>query len=150
MTAVTDILTGVAGMITTAGLGTYNPAGTYTATQTGIYFNTVPDTPDRLVTLTFVAQQDDPSLPYGRGMVQVRVRGNPADPMDTETLTDQIFAVLHGATNVQFGSTNVTQILRRVSVPMGQDPAKRWTRTDQFYLDYTVTPTVNRPLGGSW
>lgn len=151
MSAVTDVLPGIASLIANAGLGvTYSASGTYTTAQTGVYMLAVPTAPDRIVTLTFVAQGDDPSLPYGQAMVQVLTRGKVGDPMDCEALADSIFNLLHGSTNLQFGTTNVTQMNRRVSVPMGQDDSKRWSRADQFYLDYTVAPTTNRPFNGSW
>lgn len=150
MSAVTDILPGIAGLIAGASIATYNASGVYTSGQTGIYMVAVPDAPNRIVTLTFVAQGDDPSLPYGQAMVQILSRGNVGDPMDTEVLADSIFNLLHGSQNLQYGTTNITQINRRVSVPMGQDDSKRWSRADQYYCDYTVLPTTNRPNGGSW
>lgn len=151
MSAVTDILPGIATTIANAGLGvTYNASGTYTTGQTGIFMLAVPAAPDRIVTLTFVAQGDDPSLPYGQGMVQVLTRGLPGQPMDTETLADSIFTLLHGSTNLTYGSTTITQLNRKVSVPMGQDDSKRWSRADQFYMDYTPAASANRPAGGSW
>lgn len=150
MSADIDIQTGVAALIASWGIGVYTPSGIYAAGDTGIYMEAVPESPNRILTLTFVAQGDDPSLPYGNGMLQIRARGIVGDPMDSRTLLGSIFDRLHASTNLQFGTTNVTQILRRVSVPLGQDDSKRWSRADQYYCDYTVAPTTNRPMNGSW
>jgi hypothetical protein len=110
----------------------------------------MPASPDRVITLTAVNQGDDITMPLGQVMVQVRGRGLPNRPTDVDDLLDSIFAVLHGTTNLVFGSVTVVQMNRKVSVPMGMDDSKRWERVDQYYLDLDFPPTANRPAQGSW
>lgn len=151
MSVTTDLLEGIAGMIAGAGLGvTFSPTGVYTASQTGVFMMMMPAAPDRVVTLTAVNQGDDISMPLGQVMVQVRGRGLPNRPTDVVKLLDDIFDVLHGATNLVFGSATVIQMNRKVSVPMGMDDSKRWERADQYYLDVDFPATTNRPVQGSW
>jgi hypothetical protein len=148
----TDILTGAAARI--AALASpailWSPAGTYSAAQTGIFLKLLPAAPDRCVTLNLVPQGDDPSMPYGQSMLQVRGRGLPNKPTDVDDLLDSIFDVMHGAVNLTFGACHITQMNRRTSVPMGMDDSKRWERIDQFYLDVDYPPTTARPDGGFW
>lgn len=145
----TELLEGIAGMIVAGVPGiSYNPAAP--AVNNGILLKLMPANPDRLITLTAVNQGDDISMPLGQVMVQVRGRGLPNRPTDVDDLLDDVFPILHGATNLTFGSLTVIQMNRRVSVPMGYDDSKRWERIDQYYLDVDFPPTVNRPDAGSW
>lgn len=151
MSDTSDLLTGIATMIAGAGLGiTYSPAGTYLASQTGIFMKIMPATPDRVVTLTAVNQGDNITMPLGQVMVQVRGRGIAGNPVDVDDLLDSIFNILHGTTNLTFGGLTVIQMNRKVSVPMGMDDSKRWERVDQYYLDVSTPPTALRPASGSW
>lgn len=151
MAATKDILEGIAQLIAGAGLSiTWNPAGLYTARQTGIFMMTMPDAPDRCVTLSLVDNTDDPTMPLGRKMLQVRGRGNRNDPLDVGELLDPIFDILHSRTNLVVGGQTIIQILREVSAPMGADDNHRWERADQFYMDVDAAPTLLRPVQGSW
>lgn len=153
MGVTTDLLDGIAVKIGAEVSPTivWNPNAVYTSGQTGIFMKFMPTTPDRVVVLTAVNQGDDISMPAGQVMVQVRGRGLPNRPTDVDDLLDSIFPILHGATNLMFGTVTVIQMNRRVSVPMGMDDAsKRWERIDQYYLDLDFPPTTNRPEQGSW
>ncbi|TIH33679.1 phage tail terminator protein [Subtercola vilae] len=145
------LLDGLAKFAASANIGfTYTPNGLYSASQTGIYVVALPDKPDRAMTLTAVNQGDDITNAFGQVMVQARFRGLPNQPLDTENLGDSVFDVFHGTTNLIFGGVTVVQMNRRVSIPMGQDAAKRFERVDQYYLDVSTPTTTNRPAGGSW
>ncbi len=145
-----DLLNGIAALCAASGLGTYDPAGSYTAGQTGIFMKVMPATPDRVIVLTAVNQGDSITDPFGQIMIQARFRGLPNQPLDVEVLGDQFFDIFHGTTSLLTGTTTVVQMNRRVSVPMGMDANTRWERADQYYLDVSFPPTVNRPAGGSW
>jgi hypothetical protein len=151
MSVTSDLLTGLAVKLAAAGLGiTWSPSGVYTAGQTGAWMKILPAAPDRAVVLNAVVQGDDISIPLSRVMVQVRGRGLPNKPLDVDDLMDSISDVLHGSTNLTFGTVHVTQMNRLISIPNGMDDMKRWERIDQYYLDVDVPPTANRPAGGSW
>lgn len=130
----------------------WNPSGVYTLTsgQAGIFMKIMPQSPDRVITLNAVWNDDDITLPSSTAMVQVRGRGLPNRPLDVDDLLDPVADLLHGSTGLVFGGLTVVQMNRRVVAPMGMDDSKRWERADQFYLDIDVPPTVNRPAGGSW
>lgn len=149
MSVTTDLLEGIAGMIVAGVAGTtYNPSAA--TVNGGILLKFMPASPDRVITLTAVFQGDDITMPLGQVMVQVRGRGLPNRPTDVDDLLDSIFTVLHGTTNLTFGSVTVIQMNRKVSVPMGMDDSKRFERVDQFYLDLDFPASANRPAQGSW
>lgn len=148
MGATRDLLTGLAQMIHDNGIGVYNPTGVYSPAQTGIIFKNVPTTPDRVIVLTAVPLTDMTMIPVGKMLVQVRTRGIPNDPLDTDDLGDAVFDLLQGLMNLTLGATHIIQCLRNSSVPMGQDSSKRWERVDHMYMDIDYPPTVNRPENG--
>lgn len=145
-----DLLNGIAQLLVANDLAVLNESGSYSAGDTAIFYKIVNPTPDRIVVLTaYSPGPDNPTLPYSKFGVQVRVRGTD-DPTDVDELADAIFGVLHGLTNVQLNSVFAEQVLRVSSVTLGQDAAKRWERADAYYVDVSVPPTINRPTGGSW
>lgn len=145
----TELLEGIAGMIVAGVPGTsYNPSAA--TVNGGILLKRMPASPDRVITLTAVFQGDDITMPLGQVMVQVRGRGIPNRPTDVDDLLDDIFDVLHGTTNLTFGSVTIVQMNRKVSVPMGTDANVRDERVDQYYLDLDFPATANRPALGSW
>jgi hypothetical protein len=143
-----DLLNGVAALIATAGIAAFDQNGVYQPTDTGIFFKAVNPTPDRIITLTAYQVSDAVTMPETRYGVQVRMRGT-TDPRDVDELGDSVFTLLHGLTGAQFGSVTVEQMLRQSSITLGQDSAKRWERADAYYVDAGLTPTPNRPTGGS-
>lgn len=148
-----DLLEGIGAYLAVKGVGSYtaDPTVVPAAGSTAITIKLFPSAPDRVVMLNVVSQGDDPSMPLGKFMLQVRSRGNPNDPMDVEDVVDAAFNALHGVQNLVCGSVTVIQLERRVSVPMGMDAAsKRWGRLDQFYGDLAFSPTNLRPEGGFW
>lgn len=155
MSALVDLLEGIAGMIAAGVPGaTYetDPATAFSPDQTAIVMMVMPETPDRVIAVNAVPMTDSPTLPHGVVMVQVACRGRAGSALDVNTLADAVCDVLHGTTNLTFGSVSVEQMNRTSSIPMGQDdhtPA-RFERVDKFYLDVAYPPTVNRPSNGSW
>ncbi|KJL37048.1 hypothetical protein RR49_01160 [Microbacterium ginsengisoli] len=150
MGTTTELLEGFAQLLADAGLAAWNPTGVYADDTLGIFMKLMPTSPDRAVTLTIVDTTDDPTMPLGAKMLQVRGRGAPGDPTDVDDILDPIFTALHGLTGVTFGSQTVIQCLRRISAPMGMDQSKRWERADQFYLDVDAPPSTLRPDRGAW
>ena len=152
MSTTADILDGLAAWLAANVTPTvvWNPSGAYTTSQTGIFRKVVPIAPDRILALTVVPQSDDPSMPLGRVMIQIRGRGLPNKPNDVDDLLDSVFDVLHGRTDLTFGAATLIQINREIRAPMGQDDSKRWETADQYYTDVDYPPTVTRPERGSW
>jgi len=143
-----NLLTGLAALLQTAGLGTWNTSGVYTTTQTGIVLGTIPQGPDRIITLTAYGVSDDPSLSTSVVGVQVRCRWGGADPRLVEDLSDSIYMFLHGKTDFTVGTgaaaVRVVQCLRQSGpVSLGQDQNLRWSTSSNFYLT-AHRPSTNR------
>ena len=136
----TLLLTGIAQLLATAGLGTWRDTGVYTAAETGIVMDTVPASPDRVITLTDYVVADDPTLSDSVIGVQVRTRWGGQDPRPVKDLDGSIFDVLHGmpATTLT-GGVRVVSCFRRSGTSMGQDLNGRWGRSSNYYA------TVHRP-----
>jgi hypothetical protein len=149
MSVTTDILNGVAQLLNDAAVGVFdaNRVWTLTDTQTAITFKDVPAVPDRVLALSpFGANSDNPLTTYGRQQLQLRARGT-TDPRDVDQILDSAFTVLHGATNLTFGSVHVVQILRVSTIPLGMDQQdRRWQRSDNYQLDVDLPTSPLRPI----
>ncbi|MGN6200020.1 hypothetical protein [Humibacter sp.] len=151
MTDSLDLIDGIATLIAANVPGAaYNPDGVYTAGQVGIFNMLLPATPDEVIVLTWVPQTQNPAEPSGTGLFQVRARGAANRPRRPIEILDQVADVLLGATHIPIGSTGaaIDQVRECVRAPMGMDDLKRWDWTDNYTLDMSYTPTVNRPAGG--
>ena len=136
----TNLLTGIAQLLATAGLGTWRDTGIYTAAETGIVMDTVPATPDRVITLTDYVVSDDPTLSDSIIGVQVRTRWGGQDPRPVKDLDGSIFDALHGLDGVDLvGGVHIVSMFRRSGTSMGQDANSRWGRSSNYYA------TVHRP-----
>ena len=137
----TDLLTGLAVHLAAGGLGaTWNTSGAYTALQTGIVLGNVPQSPDRIITLTGYGVGDSPNLSDSVLGVQVRCRWGGSDPRPVDDLADSIFNLLHGKTALTLTTgVTVVQCLRQSATTLGQDGNSRWSNASNYYL------TVHRP-----
>jgi hypothetical protein len=140
----TDLLTGLAVYLAANSVGTWNTSGAYTVLETGIVLGNVPQTPDRIVTLTSYGVSDSPALSDSVLGVQVRTRWGGADPRPCDDLDDLIFNLLHGKTGLVL-STGVTivQSLRHSASTLGQDGNSRWSNVSNYYLS-VHRPSTNR------
>lgn len=143
----TDLLTGLAAYLQTGGVGTWNSSGAYTALQTGIVLGNVPQSPDRIITLTAYGVEDSPALSDSVIGVQVRCRWSGQDKRAVDDLADSIFALLHGKTNFTVGTSpadvRITQCLRQSAATLGQDQNNRWSNVQNFYCS-VWRPSANR------
>jgi len=136
----TNLLTGIAHLLADAGLGTWRDTGVYTTAETGIVLDTVPASPDRVITLTDYVVSDDPTLSDSIIGVQVRTRWGGQDPRPVKDLDGGIFNALHGLEGVTLtGGIRIVSIFRRSGASLGQDVSYRWMRSSNFYA------TVHRP-----
>ena len=140
----TNLLTGIAQLLAAAGLGTWRDTGVYTAAETGIVMDTVPQSPDRVITLTDYVVSDDPTLSDSVIGVQVRTRLGGQDPRPVKDLDGAIFNVLHGLESVTLtGGVHIVSMVRRSGASLGQDANNRWMRSSNYYA--TVwRPSANR------
>ena len=137
----TLLLVGLATDLHNAGIGTWSTSGVYTVAQTGIVLGTVPQGPDRIITLTAYGVSDSPALSDSVIGVQVRCRWGGGDPRLVQDLDDLIFSLLHGKTNWTLTGGVYVVECRRNSGPMslGQDSNLRWSLSSNYYV------TVHRP-----
>lgn len=146
MSADRDILEGAAQLLADSEVGIHRPDDEpYEDGDTAIVFGIMPESPDRCIVLNWVSLTDDPAIPMGSGMIQAALRGNKNDALDISDLSSDVYRVFHGATALVWGSVYVDQILRRSSVPMGQDENQRLERADHYDLDVEYPPTLARP-----
>lgn len=152
MTDSLDLLDAISNIIVSGVPGTaFNTSGTYTTGQVGIFHMLMPSTPDEVIVLTWVPQVEDPSLPQGVGLLQVRCRGAANKPRRPLELLDQVSAIFLGRMTIPLSATvQIMQVRDRVRAPLGMDDSKRWDWTDNYTLDVAYTPTVGRPAGGNW
>lgn len=138
-----DFLEGIAAVLVTAGAGVYNADGSgYTAGQTGIALNDMPDDPDRMIVLTaYSAGADDLLLTESRLAVQVRTRGTP-DPRVEMAIRDDCYAALQGLRQIQLGSVWLIALTNISSILLGRDSQSRWENAQNFYADVNL-PTTN-------
>lgn len=142
----TDLLTGLAGFLASAGIGiTYRPTTPYLATETGVFFGLYPTAPDRCVALTAYVATDEPKVALSKIRVELALRGVANDALDVHNLGDAVFGVLQGAEDLTFGTAHVVQALRKISASGGVDANKRSMRSDSYDLDLDVPITPGRP-----
>jgi hypothetical protein len=140
----TDLLTGLAVHLHNASVGTWNTSGAYTALQTAITLGTVPQRPDRCITLNSYGVTDSPALSDSIIGVQVRCRWGGADPRYADDLADSVFMLLHGLTNTTLSTgVCVVECLRNSYAQLGQDGNQRWENTSNYYVT-CHRPSTNR------
>ena len=134
-----DLLDGMASYLASAvGAWTYHANGIYVPGDTAIIIATMPDKPDRVVTLGPYTVSDAPSLSDSVQGIQLRYRAGP-DPRDVADMTDAGFNALQGLQRQQWGAVTIVDCYRQSGAPMGADQAGRWEHADNYYL------TVHRP-----
>lgn len=126
-----DLARGLADVLT--GIGTWLDGDT---PAVAITYRTIPDSPDRVITLSPYAVTDHVSLSSSAIAVQVRIRGLPDDADSCDTIADAIFDRLHGAQHLDLSTgIHLSQLYRQSSGSLGQDGNRRWARADNYYCD---------------
>lgn len=137
----TNLLTGMAAYLAAGGIGaTWKPSGAYTALELAIVLYTMPEAPDRVITLSAYSDTDSPALSDSSIGLQVRCRWDGQDPRPVDDLQDAIFNLLHGKTQLALQTgVNIQQCLRRNAIVLGQDQNARWENVANYVL------SVHRP-----
>lgn len=142
----TNLLAGLAAYIAAGGIeATWNTSGAYTSLQTGIVLGSVPQAPDRVITLTIYDSDDDPALSDSAASLQVRCRADGADKRKVDNLDDAVFAILQNKLDVVLSTGVTVGQIHRTSGPasLGQDGNSRWS-TSSNYLVSAWRPSANR------
>lgn len=143
-----DLVTGVAQLLNTSGVGVWNTTGAFQSTDTAIVAEAMPPAPDRAVVITVFPVDESPVDTTGRWLLQIRTRGNPNDVFDALALRGAVKNALSGLKNVTWGATGVSQCVFYTSFPLGQDENVRFEHVTKFWLDLDQAPTSLRPAGG--
>lgn len=134
MTWTTDLTEGVAALLAANGVGTWRTSGVYATGETGIVVRTVPQSPNRVVTLAPYDVEADPNLTDAIQGMQVIVRSGGADPRDADTLNDSVYDVLHGLRRTVVNGVHVVLAWRQSGASLGQDGNQRWSLSSNYYL----------------
>lgn len=140
----TAVMDGLAQHLEDAGVGTFHSTGVaYTAAQVGIFFDTVPAAPDRVIVLTGYAATDDPTQAVSELSLQVRVRGPRQDPRIAYELDDAAFEALQNLPRTGIGGTTVAGIWRTSGAYLGVDGNGRHERSSNYRVSLH-RPTLHR------
>jgi len=131
----TGLITGLAELLATSGVGVWRPDGGYDAADVAIVAGpSLPQAPDQVICLTpYVLPGDLPGMTETTVGVQVRCRGT-ADPRVAEDLADAVRDQLHGLSGVDLGGVPVSQMWRQSGTPIGPDGNHRALRLDNYYV----------------
>jgi hypothetical protein len=111
----TDLVTGLAQLLAAQGVGTWRANGAYVAGETGILLRTLPQAPDRVISLAAYGVDDDP------------------------TLSDDTVGLQNLPRTTLATGVVVTKCYRRSWSSLGQDTNSRWRTSQNFYV------TAHRP-----
>lgn len=140
----TKFLDGMGAYLADQGVGTWDPPSGFAEGDIAIVVDDIPDTPTLLVTLTAYPIDELPGLADVRMAVQVRTRGDQYDPRVRNNLADACFDVLHGLEHVTWNGIAVVHVFRQTWAPIGQDPARRYERSDTYFVD-AMRPNILNP-----
>lgn len=142
----TDLLTGIAARIDALGIGTWRPAGAYTASdEPAVYRGSVGSEVDRAIGLRVYSPVDDPGLGITLQPVQFYLRGaRNAGPDSVEAIGGALFNAFHGVEKQVFSGIEVALMWRNSAVPLGVDSLDRETAAHNYYLR-AMRRTVSRP-----
>ncbi len=129
-----DLLTGLAGLLHAAGVGTWKESGAYSTDQTAIVLGEIPEVPQKIIALATYPIADHPTLSDSTAAVQVLTRAG-VDPREVDDLDDAIFDLLHNASQLRLSTgVRIVQCLRNSGAPLGHDENGRWMRSSNYYL----------------
>lgn len=141
-----NLLTGLAVYLAAGSIeAVYRTSGVFAALETGIVLGSIPQTPDRVITLTVYDSDDDPALSDSEVRVQVRCRAEGADKRKVDDLGAAIFNLLQHKLDLVLSTGVKVGQIHRVSGPasLGQDGNSRWS-TSSNYAASVHRPSANR------
>lgn len=142
----TLLLEGLATHLAAGSIGaTYRTSGVYDVLELGIVLGSVPQAPDRVITLTAYDSEENPALSDSRMRVQVRCRAEGADKRKVDDIDDAIFDLLQNRLDLTLSTGVKVGQIHKVSGPtsLGQDENHRWSLSSN-YLVSAWRPSANR------
>lgn len=138
-----QLLAGLAVWLDAAGVGEWKPNGAYASSETAIVVLAIPDSPDRLITLTAYPVDDAPKGSQDVTVgVQARIRGT-TDPRSANDIGDALFEVLDSCRRQTWGDIPIVDAWRQSYAPLGFDGNKRWLTSHNYYV-YAMRRTAHR------
>lgn len=131
MSAVAEVVDGLARLLAEHQVAVYRPDGVYAAGETALTDTVMPEQPDRVICLTVYAAEESPALTDTAFAVQVRTRAG-TDPRETAALDEQVFAVLHGLHHLALATVRIMLVHRVSAASLGADPVGRFERTSNY------------------
>jgi hypothetical protein len=138
----TRLLKGFCQLLADAGVGTYSETVPYSTDQVAITRSSIPDTPDRCVTLAcYHTGRPAVGVADAVVLIQARVRGT-TDPDSRTDLTSAVTEALEGLARVTVGAgIRVKSVAYRSSTLMGADDKGRWEASINFEAT-VMRPTI--------
>jgi hypothetical protein len=134
----TDLLTGLAELLATAGVGHWSPTGVVTATDLPtIALRQTPDRPDQVITLSDYTAVASPRLSDSETAVNFRIRGT-RSPNACSSIAEKIWRALHALGRTTLGTAPdevmVGDVQYRSAVQVGPDANGRHVRSVNYVV----------------
>ncbi|MFE5852016.1 minor capsid protein [Streptomyces sp. NPDC056500] len=132
MTYTSDLVEGLADLLSVEALGVYRPTTPYLPAETAIAIGVMPAGPDRVWCLTPYPVLDTGTTDAITA-VQVRIRDG-RNPTAVQARADALFALLDGRTHYQFRGVHVSLSWRNSEAFLGPDANSRCEITANYYF----------------
>lgn len=126
-----SIVTGLAELLDSAGLGVFRPDGVYEDDEVGIFLHRMPEAPDKAYAITPYPVEDTGLTDVTDGL-QIRMRAGP-DPRELLDMADAVRDLLHMREGLVVGGVRLSLIWRDSQAPMGQDEHGREEISSNYY-----------------
>lgn len=135
MSYTTDLVEGLADLVTGEALAVYRPAAAYDPQETGIYLGVMPPEPDRAIAINAYPVEDSDLTDAITG-VQFRLRAG-FDVRQVDALGDSLFALLHNRRAYRVRGIYVALSWRQSQAWIGQDTHGRMELAANYYARTT-------------
>lgn len=136
MSYTVPLLTGLAELLASGGIGLWRSTGIYTTGEVGITITAVPDTPDQIIALTPYDVDSATGTEDTVQGVQLRFRAGP-DPRTVIDREDAVYDLLHMREHTDLGGVHVGLMWRQSMAWIGRDGRGRPELTANYYLRTT-------------
>lgn len=128
----TDLIEGLAELMTGEALGIYRPDTPFKPGETAIVLGKMPADPERVIALNAYPVEDSDQSDAITG-VQARIRAG-VDPRKADDLADDVFDLLHNRRSYRLRGVYVALSWRQSQGWIGQDSLGRMELTANYYF----------------
>lgn len=142
----TSLAAGVGQLLESEGIGRWNEAGEFAASDVGITIDAMPDSPGHIIAITPYIVMADPALPDSVVGLRFRLRGD----RDPRTVTDRQDAICDALEGIESRVLNGVYVVfmwleSDLPLPQPQDANQRLERSFTFYAQVD-RPTRHRSV----